>query len=142
VSYLLDTNAVSEWIKPRPDPLLMGWMASADEDRVFLSVVSVAEIRRGIELMAPGLRRDRLTTWLANELPARFEQRVLAIDQRVADTWGCITARAQRNGIGLDTVDACLAATARVYGLTLVTRNTSDFVGLGIDLLNPWLPPA
>jgi predicted nucleic acid-binding protein len=140
VSYLLDTNAISEWVKPRPDPLLMEWMASTDEDQVFLSVVSVAEIRRGIELMSPGIRRDRLTTWLTIELPVRFERRVLSIDQPVADAWGLITAGAQRNGTGLDTMDAFLAATASVHRLTLVTRNTLDFARLGIELLNPWQP--
>jgi predicted nucleic acid-binding protein len=140
VSYVLDTNVVSEWVKPRPDPRLIQWLDDVDEDQVFLSVISLAEIRRGIELMPLGLRRDRLTTWLVDELPIRFQSRVLAIDEAVADAWGFITARAQRSGIGLDTMDAFLAATAGVHGMTLVTRNTSDFQRLGISLLNPWDP--
>jgi len=141
VSYLLDTNVVSEWVKPRPDPHLGMWLDEVNDEQVFLSVVSLAEIRRGIELMAVGTRRDRLAGWLSNELPERFERRVLSIDAAIADAWGVIMARARRDGIGLDTMDAFLAATADVYGMTLVTRNTSDFVRLGVVLLNPWQPP-
>jgi predicted nucleic acid-binding protein len=142
VSYLLDTNVISEWTKPRPDPRVIAWLAEVDEDRVFLSVVSLAEIRRGIELMPSGNRRDRLATWLVDELPARFESRVIPIDPAVAEAWGVIMARARRTGIGLGTMDAFIAATANVYELTLVTRNTADFERLALPLLNPWQPPV
>jgi predicted nucleic acid-binding protein len=140
VRYLLDTNLISEWVKPKPEPSVVAWLADIDEDRVFLSVVSFAEIRRGIEQMSPGRRRDRLVTWLANELPVRFEGRVLTIDRAVAESWGVLMARARRAGVGLGTVDAFFAATADVHGLTLATRNTSDFARLGISLFNPWHP--
>ena len=87
MSFLLDTNVVSEWVKPRPHQGVIAWLAEADEDRVFLSVVTLAELRHGIERMAAGSRRERLDVWLREELPLRFEKRVLSIDAAVADAW-------------------------------------------------------
>lgn len=141
MTFLLDTNVLSEPFKPRPDPGVLGWLAETDEDRMYISVVSLAEIRRGIELLELGNRRGRLESWLVEELPLRFERRVITIDAEIADVWGAFMARARRSGIGLGAMAAFLAATASVHGLTLVTRNTSDFVRLGINLLNPWQPP-
>jgi len=138
VSFLLDTNVVSEWVKPGPDPNVVAWLADVDEDRVFLSVVTFAEIRRGVELMPMGRRRERLAAWLADELPARFEARILGIDRRVAEAWGVAMARSQQRGAGLGSMDAFLAATATEHRLTLVTRNVRDFGMAGIPLLDPW----
>src|SRR5437879_10655171 len=87
MSFLLDTNAVSEWVKPRPNPGLIGWMEAADEDRIFISVVSLAELRYGVERMAAGRRRSRLEQWLRHELPLRFESRILPVDAQVAEAW-------------------------------------------------------
>ena len=92
MSFLLDTNAVSEWVKPRPNPGLFGWMESADEDRIFISVVSLAELHYGVERMAAGRRRSRLAQWLQHELPLRFEGRILPVDDAVADVWGRIVS--------------------------------------------------
>jgi predicted nucleic acid-binding protein len=138
VSFLLDTNVISEWAKPEPDPHVVAWLKAAAEDRVFLSVASLAEIRRGIELMPPGKRRDRLALWLTEDLPVRFEGRILDISGKIADAWGMIMARGQKAGANVGTLDAFFAATAEVHGLTLVTRNVRDFQKLGIRLLNPW----
>lgn len=138
MSFLLDTNIVSEWVKPEPNPRVVAWLQEIDEDRVFLSVATLAEIRRGIELMLPGKRRDRLTSWLAEALPTRFEGRILDIDGRIAQTWGIIMARGKRGGLNVSTLDAFFAATAEVHQLTLVTRNTAHFLKLGTPLLNPW----
>ena len=138
MSFLLDTNVVSEWVKPQPDPGVVAWLGQVDEDRVFLSVVTLAELRHGIERMATGGRRDRLDRWLRDELPARFEGRVLPVDGNVADTWGRAMARAQAAGRPLGAMDAFLAATAEVHGLTLVSRNAPDFQALGNAILNPW----
>lgn len=140
MSFLLDTNVVSEWVKPQPNPQVVAWLQDVDEDRVFLSVASVAEIRRGIELLPPGKRRDRLDSWLTRDLPARFEGRVLDINSQIAEAWGAIMARGQKAGLNLDVLDAFFAATAKVHGLTLVTRNVQDFLRIGIPLLNPWQP--
>ena len=137
MSFLLDTNAISEWVKPRPNPGLIGWMESADEDRIFISVVSLAEIRYGVEHMAAGRRRNRLEDWLQHELPLRFEARILPVDTKVADAWGKTVSRSEAAGRPISAMDAFLAATAEIHRLTLVTRNVSDFP-LFKEVLNPW----
>jgi predicted nucleic acid-binding protein len=88
VTFLLDTNVLSEWTKPRPNSGVVAWLADIDEDRVFISVVTFAELRHGIERMAPGAHRKRLDEWLRDELPQRFEARILPVDGAVADAWG------------------------------------------------------
>jgi len=140
VNFLLDTNVVSEWVRPQPDRNVISWLADVDEDRVFISVISFAEIRRGVEMLPAGRRRERLAAWLAEELPVRFEERILDIDQHVAGTWGVIMARGHKIGLTLGSMDAFVAATAEAHGLTLATRNVKDFRRLGVSLLDPWQP--
>jgi toxin FitB len=137
VSFLLDTNAISEWVKPRPNPGLIGWMEAADEDRIFMSVVSLGELRYGIDRMPAGSRRDRLDGWLRNELPLRFEGRILAIGSQVAEAWGKSVSRHEAAGRPIGVMDAFLVATAEVHDLTLVTRNGTDFPLLK-GVINPW----
>jgi predicted nucleic acid-binding protein len=138
VSFLLDTNLVSEWTKPRPNRGVVEWLAEVDEDKVFLSVVTFAELRRGIERLPSGARRRKLDAWLRVELPLRFEDRILLIDGAVADRWGRVVARRDAKGRPIHAMDALIAATADVYELTLVTRNESDFRSSVKSLLNPW----
>jgi predicted nucleic acid-binding protein len=138
VSFLLDTNVVSEWVRPQPDRNVISWLAEVDEDRVFISVISFAEIRRGVEMLPAGRRRERLAAWLAEELPARFEERILDINPQVAETWGVLMARGQKVGLTLGAMDAFVAATAEVHGLTLATRNVKDFRRLAVSLFDPW----
>lgn len=138
MNFLLDTNVVSEWAKPRPDSGVVTWLAEADEDRVFISVVTLAELRHGIERLPSGARRDRLDIWLTDQVPARFETRVLSVDAEVANLWGLIMARGRAAGRPVGTMDAFIAATAEQHDLTLVTRNVTDFDALGIQLINPW----
>ena len=116
----------------------MRWLADVDEDTVFLSVVALAEIRRGVELLPRGRRRDALAFWLENELGGRFAGRLIDIDARVADRWGVLSASAQKAGVSLGAMDAFLGATAVVNGLTLVTRDASVFERLSVPVLNPW----
>jgi|SRR5579863_380230 predicted nucleic acid-binding protein len=137
MNFLLDTNAVSEWVKPRPNPGLIRWMESVDEDRVFLSVISLAELRYGVERMPAGARRNRLEQWLRDELPLRFEGRILAVDTRVAESWGGTVSRSDALGRPMSAMDAFLSATAEVHRLSLVTRNVSDFPLLKA-VVNPW----
>jgi predicted nucleic acid-binding protein len=139
-SFLLDTNVVSEWVKPHPNPHVVAWLQEVEEERVFLSVASLAEIRRGVEIMPAGKRRDRLAIWLSEDLPARFAGRILDIDSRVADSWGIVMARGQSMGTNIHVLDAFFAATAQVHGLTLVTRNVQHFLPLEVPLLDPWEP--
>ena len=140
MNFLLDTNVVSEWARPQPDRNVISWLAEVDEDRVFISVISFAEIRRGVEMLPAGRRRERLATWLAEELPMRFEERILDIDLQVAETWGVVMARGQKIGLTPGSMDAFVAATAEAHGLTLATRNVKDFQRLGISLVDPWQP--
>jgi hypothetical protein len=138
MSFLVDTNVVSEWVKPRPNPGVVEWLADSNEDQVFLSVVTLAELRHGIERMRAGRRQKRLGAWLENELPMRFEGRILSIDAAIADACGKLAARSEALGRPIEAMDAFLAATAEVHHLTLVTRNTAHFHSLVKALLNPW----
>jgi len=138
LSFLLDANVISEWVKPRPHAGVIRWLAEADEDRVFISVISIAEIRMGLERMAKGRRRDRIATWVSEDLPIRFEGRILPVDLAIAQTWGVAIEKARSRGISLSFMDGFLAATAQTRELTLVTRNTKDFLGLDMPLFDPW----
>lgn len=138
MTFLLDTNLVSEWVKPQPNPGVVSWLAGVDEDRVFLSVVTLAELRSGVERLVAGARRDRLEHWLVEELPARFEHRIIPIDAAIADFWGRIIQRGRAAGRPVAAMDGFIAATAAQHSLTLVTHNISDFDPLGLSLLDPW----
>ena len=138
MSFLLDTNVVSEWVKLRPNPGVVAWLADVDEDRVFISVVTLAELRHGVERMHDGNRRRRIDEWLRDELPLRFEGRVLFVDDVVADAWGRVVAHRETLGRRIEPMDAFIAAIAQVHTLTLVTRNTSDFQSSVPAVLDPW----
>lgn len=138
MSYLLDTNIVSEWVKPRPEPKVVNWLADIDEDRVFLSVVTLAELRHGVERLSVSRRRTRLDEWLRHDLPARFEGRVLPMDETIAAAWGVIVARREAKGRPIGVMDAWIAATAETHELTLVTRNAADFRDAVSAVLDPW----
>ena len=138
MTFLLDTNVVSEWTKPKPNPNLIAWLASVDEDRTFLSVITIAEIKFGIERLKPGKRRLDLESWLQGDLAARFEGRLLPVTAAVAEAWGKITAARAASGRHIPIMDGFIAATAAVFELTLVTRNTADFENTPAPLLNPW----
>jgi predicted nucleic acid-binding protein len=135
LKYLLDTNVLSELFKKHPEPKVSKWLAEADQDSLFLSVLVLGEIRKGIEKMEPNPRKARMVHFLEKDVPAQFEERILPVDSEVAEAWGLLEAQAGRP---LPTVDALLAATALVHNLTLVTRNTDDFPFSKLKLLNPW----
>lgn len=138
MNLLLDTNVLSEVQRPAPDPKVLTWLDALDEDRAFISVASIAELRRGIALMDEGRRRSALAAWLADDLPARFAERILPIDQAVAERWGDLMAQGRRSGVALSVMDGFFAATALAYHLTLVTRNVRDFSAFAVPMLNPW----
>jgi hypothetical protein len=139
VSFLIDTNVVSKWVRPRPNPVVVSWLAEADEDRIFISVVTLAELRRGVARLARSRRRNRLDAWLRDELPLRFEGRILPIDAVVAAAWGDVVAERKEHGRPISAMDGFIAATARVHHLTLVTRNTRDFEGSVSEIVNLWI---
>jgi predicted nucleic acid-binding protein len=138
--FLLDTNCISEAVRVRPDPNVENWVRAAEQELLYLSVLTLGEIRKGLAGLAQGKRRTRLETWLEVELQFRFSGRILPIDVGVADRWGLLEADAKRKGKPLSTIDGLLAATAVHHNLTIVTRNVADFNGLSVPVLNPWEP--
>jgi toxin FitB len=136
--FLLDTNIISELVKPRPEASVTTWIEATDESLLYLSVLTLGEIRRGIAALPQSRRRTTLEAWLDRDLRARFEDRILIIDQEVADRWGLLTAIARHNGIVLPVIDGLLAATALEHNLTLVTRDTGQIPSLGVQVFNPW----
>ena len=136
--YLLDTNTVSELVSVKPNQSVLDWLDAADENRLFLSAMTLGEIRQGVAALPQSKKRTRLETWLEVDLQTRFASRILAIDGSVADRWGWIMAQAQVKGMTLPVVDALIAATALHHNLTAVTRNVSDFVVAGLSVINPW----
>jgi toxin FitB len=137
--FLLDTNVISELVKPRPEPTVTRWVDATDEDLLWLSVLTFGEIRKGIDSLPDvSSRRVSLETWLDRELPLRFAGRILSIDQAVADRWGGITAKALAAKSPVPVIDGLLAATALQHNLTLVTRNTRDVAITGVSVFNPW----
>ena|SRR5450432_3445912 len=136
--FLLDTNVISELVRPRPETRVMEWMEAADEGLLHLSVLTLGEIRKGAALLAQGRKRTHLETWLEVDLPARFSKRVLPIDAAVADRWGLLVSEAKRKGTSLAVIDGLLAATAIHHNLTVVSRNVVDFKDAPVQVLNPW----
>ena len=135
MSYLIDTNVLSELRRKQPDPQVVAWMQARPRQSLYLSVLTLGEIRKGLERVEDAARKQALLDWLEVELSNYFVGRLLAVDAHTADRWGRLLAQAGRP---LPAIDALLAATALQHDLTLVTRNTRDFLGLGVRLVNPW----
>ena len=138
MAYLLDTNIVSELVRPAPDGKVVAWVESCSPLELYLSVLTFGEISRGVARLATGARRSRLTRWLERELPRQFLGRLLAIDDAVAVRWGQLAASGDAAGRPLPVIDGLLLATADVHGLVLVTRNASDCAGRGVPVFDPW----
>ena len=137
--FLLDTNIISELVRPKPEPKVTAWVGSTDENLLHLSVLTLGEIRKGVVSLKDAARRVALEAWLDSDLVLRFAGRVLAVDQPVADRWGRLTAQVGSKS-PLPVIDGLLAATALHHNLTLVTRNTEDVAATGVPLFNPWAP--
>lgn len=135
MNYLADTNVLSELVKAKPDAQVVKWFAQLPLKNIFLSVLTLGEIRKGIESVADVKRKEKLRIWLEHELPEAFHQRILAITFEVADRWGRLQGELKRP---LPAIDSLIAATALHHDLALVTRNTADFVYPGLEVINPW----
>lgn len=135
MSYLIDTNVLSELRRRDPDANVVRWMADLPATTLYLSVLTLGELRKGVEGLPEGDRKRRLLDWLEVELPAYFAGRILPVDATVADRWGRLLAQAGRP---LPAIDSLLTATALAHGLTLVTRNLKDFQHPGLTVLDPW----
>lgn len=138
MSYLVDTNVLSELRRRQADARVVAWMQLRPRQSLYLSVLSLGEIRKGIEGATDPAFRQALTDWLEADLPNYFVGRLLGIDAAVADRWGRLQASAGRT---LPVIDGLLAATALQHDLSLVTRNVRDFDGLGLQLVDPWSGP-
>lgn len=138
MSYLVDTNVLSELRRKQPEPNVVAWFAERPRQSLFLSVLTLGEIRKGIERLNDAARQQPLQDWLEVQLPQYFWGRVLPVDAGIADRWGRLQGNAGRP---LPVIDSLLAATALQHDLSLVTRNTADFEGLGVRLINPWQGP-
>ena len=136
--FLLDTCVISELVARQPDPGVVRWVDSIDETGLFLSSITIGEIKRGIEKLDATNRQRALSEWLEDELLVRFKDRVLPIDTAVMLAWGKLVADLEKRGRPMPAIDSLLAATALQGGLTLVTRNESDFVHCGVVVVNPW----
>ena len=136
--HLLDTNFLSELVRPKPEPRVLEWLEAADEAMLYLSVLTLGEIRKGLAGLPMSKRRTRLETWLEVDLQARFAGRILEIDAAIADRWGSIAAYAKRSGKAMPVIDGLLAATALHHNLTVVSRNAGDFANVQVRVLNPW----
>lgn len=138
--FLLDTCTISDLAKPDVQASLMAWTKAHDVGETAISVMTVGEIRRGIESSPPGRRRDSLQTWLSQDVVQRFQGRVLSVTTDIAERWGTLGARAQLAGRHLSTTDGLILATASVHGLAIVTRNERHFSGYDVHVINPWQP--
>jgi len=142
VSFLIDTNVISEITRPNPDPRVVAFLHETDEDRMFVSVITLGELRRGVALKADARAKSALDAWLRLDLRERFAGRIVDVTAPVTDRWGELMATAKRQGTVLHAMDGFLAATAIVHDKTLVTRNIKDFASFDVPLLNPWTPAA
>lgn len=138
MNYLLDTCFLSELRKPEPDAGVVAWVSDTDENRLFVSVLSLGEIQKGVAKLENGRRKNAFQHWLEHDLLSRFTGRILPIDLEMALEWGLLSASSESRGRPAPVVDALLAVTAIAQNLTLVTRNDKDFSGFPVKVLNPW----
>lgn len=135
MSFLIDTNVVSELTRPVPNPRVLAWFAAVPGEALYLSVISLGEIRKRVERLEAGVRKEKLRLWLENDVPSWFDGRLLPVSAGVADRWGRLLASCAKTP---PAVDSLLAATALHHELCLVTRNSADFAFVGLDIINPW----
>ena len=148
MSYLIDTCCISELVKKKPDPNVVKWFTDQDELSMYLSVITFGELKKGIEKLPDSKKKNELNRWVKEDLKHRFKNRILNINMEEVNKWGEILAaadskrsgepRSEMDGRPLPTTDSLIAATALVHGLSVVTRNSQDMVGSGVEVINPW----
>ncbi|MBD2360828.1 type II toxin-antitoxin system VapC family toxin [Anabaena minutissima FACHB-250] len=138
MNYILDTNIISELISPQPNQKVIGWLKGLEAKQTFLSVITIGEIRKGIEKLPESLRKKNIQDWFENELLVQFEERILPLDLSVILLWGELVGELEKKGRKLPPLDSLIAATTKYYNYTLVTRNEKDFSGIEIVVFNPF----
>jgi toxin FitB len=138
MNYLLDTCVLSELASQRPDPAVVSWIDSLGDESVYISVITIGEIKKGIELLPQSRKRRTLEDWLLKGVLVRFQENIVKLDTGVILAWGVLTGELDRSGTPMPALDSLIAASAKFHGLTLATRNTGDFCNAGIVLFSPW----
>jgi predicted nucleic acid-binding protein len=138
VNYLLDTNCISEPARDKPEPRVLSWLDAVEESQLYLSVLTLGEIRKGASALPVSRRRTHLEVWLERQIKVRFAGRILPINEDIAERWGWLAAEAKIRGRSLPVIDGLLAATALHHNLVLVSRNVADFLTTSVPILNPW----
>ncbi len=138
MKYLLDTCLISELVKKEPNPAVVSWLDEQDEQKLFLSVLNLGELQKGISKLPDGTRKSELQAWVALDLVERFTGRILEIDLETALCWGRLQGEAEQAGEKLPVMDSLIAATAAAHGLVVVTRNVRDIERCKVRVCNPW----
>ncbi len=138
MNFLLDTNVVSEAMRKRPSARVLDWIAAQIEESLFISAITVGELRRGSLILGEGKKRRALLRWIETGIKAEFGGRILPVDTAVMEHWADLQASTVKAGRRLPVMDSLLAATALAHSLTLATRNTADFKDANLSLLDPW----
>jgi toxin FitB len=138
MKYILDTNIISEAINKQPNQQVMSWLRRMDSQELYLSVVTIGEIKKGVEKLPDSPRKETIKDWLENELLIKFDGQILALDLPVILVWGELVGDLEKKGRKLPALDSLIAATVKYYNYTLVTRNEKDFDGIDITVFNPF----
>ena len=138
MNYLLDTCVISEFTRRQPNQRVIDWIDSIDEEKLFISVITVGEIQRGIERLPNSHRKTELLVWMNNGLLQRFSARMIGIDAPTMFMWGSLTARLETAGQPMSVMDSLITASALQNNLIVATRNIADFLPSGVQVINPW----
>lgn len=138
MTYLLDTCLISELVVKQPNQQVLDWLDAQEPETLYLCVITIGEIAKGISKLPTSKRKDSLLTWLNVTLPHRFEHRILSVDVSTMMLWGNLVGQLELSGRPLPVMDSLIAAIVLQYSLTLVTRNENDFAGTGVVIFNPW----
>jgi toxin FitB len=140
MTYLLDTCLISELVAKQPNPQVLAWLDTQPPETLYLSIITIGEIAKGIGKLPESARKKRLADWLNQDLLSRFEHRIIGLDIPTMKLWGNLVGRLEPQGRVLPVMDSLIAAIALQNNLTLVTRNEADFIGTGLAIVNPWSP--
>lgn len=138
MKYLLDTCLISELVKKEPNPAVVSWLDEQDEQTLFLSVLNLGELQKGISKLPDGTKKNELQAWVTLDLAERFTGRILDVDLETSLCWGRLQGETEQSGEKLPVMDSLIAATAKAHGLIVVTRNVRDMERCGATMCNPW----